>query len=409
MTTPVDQLDLPELDLAAADRDEAIATYERLRREHWLVRIPMGYAVTRYEDVVAILRDRRFHSFMSELAAQQAPPSAAGGDTPRRQRSILGLEGAEHDRLRRLVAPAFTPRAADRLRPFMRAVVDDLVDPVAPTGRCELVEDVCEPYPIKVICELVGAPQDDWPLFSRWATDVFRVFNGGAEDDQELIVRALRALDEYVGTLVAERRARPAADLLSDLIAVEEAGDRLSTAELIMMVEAMLLAGTDTTRNQLACAVALLAEHPDQWALLAERPDLAARATEEVLRYLGTVRGTARIAAEDVDYRGVRFPKGTFVTTNFVVANRDPDVWDDPHRFDITRQPSRSPQLTFGSGIHVCLGAWLARAELQEALPILARRMPDLQVDGAVEWKPSTFGIWGPARLPLRFRPEPAS
>jgi cytochrome P450 len=191
---------------------------------------------------------------------------------------------------------------------------------------------------------------------------------------------------------------------MSDLIAAEEAGDRLDEEELLMLCEAVLLAGTDTTRNQLGCSVALLAQHPAQWKLLGEQPELASRAVEETMRYLGTVRGTARFASEDIEYRGVLFPKGTFVAPSFVAANTDPGVFDLPERFDITRE-SGSPHLTFGSGIHYCLGAWLARAELQEALPILARRLPDLRLDGEITWKPNSVGIWGPAVLPLAFTP----
>jgi cytochrome P450 len=203
--------------------------------------------------------------------------------------------------------------------------------------------------------------------------------------------------------MIEERRSKPAEDLLSDMIAAEEAGDRLSSDELVMMTEAVLMAGTDTTRNQLACAVALFTEHPDQWQLLAGQPDLATRAVEESMRYLGAVRGTARFASEEIEYRDVVFPPGTLVATSLAAANFDPSVFPDPHRFDITREGTSSPQMTFGSGIHYCLGASLARAELQEALPLLARRMPGLALDGPIEWKPPTVGIWGPARLPLRF------
>jgi cytochrome P450 len=187
------------------------------------------------------------------------------------------------------------------------------------------------------------------------------------------------------------------------MIAAEEAGDRLSTDELVMMTEAVLMAGTDTTRNQLACAVALFADHPDQWACLAAEPSMASRAVEEAMRYLGTVRATMRIASEDIVLHDVEIPAGTLVMTSLAGANRDSGVWEHPHRFDIDRPAATDPHLTFGSGIHYCLGAALARAELQEALPILARRMPDLAVDGTIEWKPPTVGIWGPAALPLRF------
>jgi cytochrome P450 len=305
------------------------------------------------------------------------------------------------------VAPAFTPMSADRLRPFMRDVVGELVDAVSRAGHCELVADVCEPYPIPIICELLGAPKEDWKRFSDWATDIFRIFNQDLANDLPAIERASEELDAYVRRLVDERRRQPAEDLLSALIAIEEAGDRLSTDELVMLAEAVLMAGTDTTRNQLACSVALFAEHPDQWALLAERPELAPRAVEESMRYLGAVRATVRFTSEDIVYRDVLFPQGTLVSISLAAANRDPQIFEAPETFDITRERG-TQQMTFGSGIHHCLGAALARAELQEALPLLARRLPNLSLAGTVEWKPSTFGIWGPARLPLRFDPTPA-
>lgn len=403
MGTPVHELELPEIDLFGLDRDAAKARFLAAREQHWLARMPMGYSVMNHADVVALLRERRFHSAIGMLA--QMSGVADDDLSNRQQRSILAMEGDPHGRLRRLVAPAFTPKSADRLRPFMREVVDGLVDPFAETGRCELVADVCEPYPIPIVCELLGAPKEDWKLFSAWATDIFRIFNGDMANDLPAIKAAMGELDEYVRAMIDERRSRPADDLLSDLIAAEEAGDRLSTDELVMMTEAVLMAGTDTTRNQLACAVALFTEYPDQWALLGAQPELAATAVEECMRYLGAVRGTARIASEDIEYRDVVFPAGTLVAISLAAANFDPSAMgEDVETFDITRKRP-AQHMTFGSGIHHCLGASLARAELQEALPLLARRLPDLRVDGAIEWKPETVGIWGPARLPLQFTP----
>jgi cytochrome P450 len=395
-------LDLPEIDVLTLDRESAVEAFEQARSRHWLVRIPVGYAVINHSDVTAILRERRFHSALSLL------PAMAGVEGPireRQQRSILALEGDEHNRLRRLASPAFTPRATERLRPFMRDVINDLIDPIAVEGRCEFVEDICQPYPIPIICELLGASKQDWKLFSRWATDIFRIFNNDIANDLPAIQSAMTELDSYVESLIDHRRRQPADDLLSRLIAVEEEGDRMTTPELIMMTEAVLMAGTDTTRNQLACAVALFARHPDQWAALAGDPDLAPKAVEETMRHLGTVRATLRVAAEEVEYRDVIFPAGTLVMASLAAANHDPDLWSQPGSFDITRSLSGAPQMTFGSGIHFCLGASLARAELQEALPILARRMPDLCLDGPIEWKPPTVGIWGPQHLPLSFRP----
>ncbi len=398
----VNELDLPTCDTAGLDRHERLAVIATARSEHWLARTPLGYALTHYSDIVAILRDRRFHSALSLLPQMQG---LDGVSMETRRPSILSMEGDEHTRLRRLVAPAFTPAAADRLRPFMASVIGELIDTVAPAGGCDLVAEVCDPYPIPIICELLGAPHDDWQRFSQWATDIFRLFNQNLAEDLPAIQRAAGELDTYVRALVDRRRADPGSDLLSTLIAVEEAGDRLSTDELVMLAEAVLMAGTDTTRNQLACCIALLGAHPDQWQRFVDEPSLAPRVVEETMRYLGAVQGTMRVASQDIDYRDVRFPVGTLVSLSLAGANRDADMFAEPDRFDITRE-STVPHMTFGSGIHYCLGAHLARAELQVALTLIAERLPDLELAGPVTWKPETFGIWGPAHLPLRWEPR---
>jgi cytochrome P450 len=400
--TPASEFDMPVIDPMLPD-EERIALLRELSADHWVVRNAVGYSILQYPDVVAILRDKRWHSAASRI------PEMMGITDPdfvqNRRVSILGAEGEVHTRLRRLVARAFSPRSADRLRPFMREVITDLVEPVAPSGRADVAVDICEPYPIPIICELLGAPREDWQLFSRWAEDVLRIFGGNVLEELDVIKRARAELDEYSRGLIADRRNDPRDDLITDLIAAEEEGDRLSTDELVMMVDAVIVGGTDTTRNQLGCTVGLMTEHPAQWKMLADQPDLAPRAVEEAMRYFGAVRGTARFASEDIVHRDVRFPAGSLVMPSMALANLDPTVFDDPGTFDITREPPAQPQLTFGAGIHYCLGASLARAELQEALPILARRMPDLAVDGAIEWKPSTTAIFGPAHLPVTFTP----
>jgi cytochrome P450 len=394
----VHELDLPLYDPEGLDREQRLARLLECQREHWLARTPLGYGVMGYADIVAILRERRFHSALSLIPQIQGMSESMEERRP----SILSMEGDEHTRVRRLVAPAFTPAAANRLRPYMAEVIDELVDAVAPNGACEFVADVCEPYPIPIICELLGAPREDWERFSQWATDIFRIFNQNLAEDLPAIERAGGELDAYVRALVERRRADPSDDLLSALIAAEEAGDRLSTDELVMLAEAVLMAGTDTTRNQLASCVALFGAYPEQWTRFVADPSLAPRVVEETMRYLGAVQGTLRVAAETIEYRGVVFPKGTLVFASLAAANRDPGVYAEPMAFDITRDAT-APHMTFGSGIHYCLGAHLARAELQEALVVLARRLPNLALDGPVEWKPDTFGIWGPARLPVRW------
>ncbi len=401
MATLVHDLDLPEVTLADGNYDQRFAKAMDLAGDHWVVRNLFGFAVVRYEDCVGILRDKRWHSASGRI------PELMGITNEeflsRQQVNILSAEGDLHVRLRRLVAPAFSPRQADGLRPFMRDVINGLVDKVAAAGKADIAADLCDPYPIPIICELLGAPKEDWQLFSRLAEDILQVFSMDLADKLDLVMRAQDEMNEYTTAMIAERRANPKDDLLSDLIAAEEAGDKLSTDELVMMVNAVIVAGTDTTRNQLGCAIALFAEHPDQWALLAEHPELAPRAVEETMRYFGAVRGTARFASTDIEYRDVIFPEGTFMSLALAEANRDPSVFNAPDAFDITSPAPNQPQLTFGSGIHYCLGASLARAELQEALPLLAKRMPNLRLDGPVTWKPDGVGIFGPEKLPVTF------
>jgi len=401
MAISITELDIPQVDFdfvgSQAERDQLAS----IAQDSWIAKGLFAYPIFNYEDCLAILRDRRWHS-AAALAA-----IAFGVDDPRlsenRQPSILSSEGEVHTRLRRLVAPSFSPRAADHLRPFMREVMNSLIDPIVAQGHCDLAVDICEHYPIPIICELLGAPKSDWQFFSRVAEDVLRIFDANNANEIDLILAAQADLDAYVRQLISERRNSPADDLITSLIAAEEAGDKLSENELVSMVEAVIIGGTDTTRNQLGCSVALFAEHPEQWKLLAERPELAGKAVEETMRYFGAVRSTGRFASEDIEYKGVLFPKGTLVVPSLVLANRDSAVFNEPNTFDITREPAGQPQMTFGAGIHYCLGAALARAEQQEALPLLAQRLPNLRINGDVIWKPSTVAIFGPECLPIAF------
>lgn len=401
MAISINELDIPQVDFdfvgSQAERDQLAS----IAQDSWIAKGLFAYPIFNYEDCLAILRDRRWHS-AAALAA-----IAFGVDDPRlsenRQPSILSSEGEVHTRLRRLVAPSFSPRAADHLRPFMREVMNSLIDPIIAQGHCDLAVDICEHYPIPIICELLGAPKSDWQFFSRVAEDVLRIFDANNANEIDLILAAQADLDAYVRQLISERRDSPADDLITSLIAAEEAGDKLNENELVSMVEAVIIGGTDTTRNQLGCSVALFAEHPEQWKLLAERPELAGKAVEETMRYFGAVRSTGRFASEDIEYKGILFPKGTLVVPSLVLANRDSAVFNEPNTFDITREPAGQPQMTFGAGIHYCLGAALARAEQQEALPLLAQRLPNLRIIGDVIWKPSTVAIFGPENLPIAF------
>jgi cytochrome P450 len=410
MTTRVELLDIPVIEAAATrasnSRSEQLTLLRQSAETSWIARGEIGYNILRYDDVVAVLRDKRWRSAVGLIV--ELNPEATPEFRARRRESILSAEGDTHVRLRRLVAPAFSPRNADALRPFMREVVGELLNKVTPSGIVDVARDICEPYPIPIICELLGAPRSDWELFSRWAGDILRVFDNNLKNDLPFIMAAQDELDEYTRALIMKRREEPRDDLLSALIFAEEQGDKLSTEELVMMVEAVIIGGTDTTRNQLGLAVALLMNQPDEWAALASDPTRATRLVEETMRLNGAVRATGRVASVDIEYRGVLFPKGTLVFPSLATANYDPDVFAHPDLLVLQRDGTDAPQLTFGSGIHYCLGASLARAELQEALPLLAARLPDLRENGVAQYKIATAGIYGPTSLPATFTPNPA-
>ena len=385
-------------------RSDRHALVRGIAKDSWLARTDIGYSVLTYESVMGILRDKRWHSATGMIAQLQGITDEAF--LGRRQVSILNAEGEVHVRLRRLVAPAFSPRSADRLRPFMRETVNSLLNPFTASGKAEVVSDICEPYPIPIICELLGAPKEDWRLFSRLASEILLIFSENLSENMSVFLAAQQELETYTKGLIEKRRSVPADDLITDLIAAEEAGDKLNTEELTMMVDAVIIGGTDTTRNQLGLALALFAEYPEQWALLGKDPSLAQRAVEEVLRFSGAVGGTIRFASEDIEYNGVLFPKGTFMSTSMSTGNYDASVFPTPETFDITREPVGQPHLSLGAGIHYCLGASLARAELQEAFTVLSQRMLNLELDGPVVYKPSGIGIFGPASLPVKFTPS---
>lgn len=360
---------------------------------------PHGPEALSYELVRTVLRDSRFISARGLGLDLQGVTSGPLWD--RAISNILGLDGNAHHRLRRLVSKAFAPRSAERLRKLVVEIINGLVDPFTAVGHCDVVGDIARRYPTPVICALLGAPPEDWDLFSAWTDDIKKIFDWNVAEDGPAILAAWDQLDEYLEELIARRRTSLSDDLISELIRVEDDGDRLAHDELLMLCATLLGAGTDTTRNQLAAAVQALADHPDQWALLALHPELATQAVHELMRYFPIVFGTIRQATEDIELGGVCIPGGALVLANTAAANRDPAVYDRPDRLDITRRDPPA-MLTFGGGVHYCLGAHLARLELTEAIRVITRRMPNPRRIGPAPWK-AVSGITGPTTLPLAF------
>src|SRR5918998_358695 len=391
----VTDLQLPELDFFSPDLRGARfhETMGELSDAGWLATSPIGYFVLDREAAAFFLRTRAATFPGMKIAEMFDVPE--GPLLEQMRRNILHINGDDHRRLRNLVNPAFTPRAADRWRPAMREFLERLWEPLAGAGGCEFVDAFAKPYPSLTIATVMGAPLEDAPKLHEWSNLIQRQFDGPSlMNERDAIERACEEFYEWAGALIERRKGDPDEDLISTLITAEQEGDRLSDVECMNLVLNVLVGGVDTTQSQLAHAVRLFAAHPDQWQLLAEQPELAPAAVEEVVRYEPITPFTARLLHEEVEYRGVTFPAGTVVMVCAFTGNRD-GVDGEPGEFDITADRGDAKPLTFGAGIHYCLGANLARVELAEALPLLACRLGPIQADGDQVWRPA-MGIAGP-------------
>lgn len=366
------------------------------RDDSWYVETNWGWAVLRYAEVSALLRDRRFRQGNARWPAQNGIHSGLFSDWW--QETLLSLEGDDHARIRRLMVPAFRNKTIAAMQPRFQELANELIDGFAARGSVELISEFAEPYAARIICVLLGLPEDNWHQVARWADDLGASFSIDVGNQVPRIEAALDGLYGYVDEVVADRRQHPRDDLVTTLVQAEELTDH----ELGVALVFLAFAGMETTRNQIGLAVQTLLQHPDQWRLLGERPDLGPNAVEEVMRVNPTVTWVTREALEDVEFQGLRIPRGGIVQMLSHSAGTDPSAMPDPS-FDITQQ--RPPHHGFGAGVHHCLGHFVARTDMAVALPLLAARMPDAAPDGPGEWLPVS-GNTGALRFPIGFRPE---
>jgi cytochrome P450 len=391
----------PYFDLADPAFDVTSPVVHAARDDSWWVETSYGFAVIRYAEAAALLKDRRFRQGNAKWPAQNGIHSGLFSDWWREV--LLSLEGDDHARLRRLLMPAFRNKTIAAMQPQFVALANELIDGFADRGEVEFISEFAEPYAARIICQLLGLPDAHWPQVAHWADDLGKSFGIGVRDDLPVIEAALDGLRGYVSEVIderiAQRAAEPGDDLVSTLVAAQE-GDHLTRHELEVALVFLAFAGMETTRNQLGLALQTLLKHPDQWALLAERPHLGGQAVEEVMRVNPTVTWITREAIEDVELNGLSLPTGTIVQVLSHAAGTDPLSTPDPS-FDITQL--RTPHLGFGSGVHHCLGHFVARTDMAVALPLLARRMPEARPDGPGEWLPVS-GNTGAVRFPITFR-----
>jgi len=379
---------------------EPIETLRRARQTSWLTDLDAATGVLTHEDVRTLLSDPRLHSNFPEFLRFFGVDSGPFYDWM--AGSPLNREGAEHVRWRSLVSRAFTPRGVERIRPFLRVAAHELIDGFAARGTCEFVGAFADAYPSLGLCELIGVPREDRDRFRGWANAIGLGFSPLALAARIAEVdEALLQLLAYARELAAERRANPRDDLVTRIAqAADEA--RWTEDEVPAAIAGLVFAGHETTKNQLGWLLVVLADHPTVWEAVAAGTLAAAPVVEEAMRHRSAVTSTGRTAAEPVEHRGERFDAGDRLLLSLWSADHDEAAYQSPESFDPAAH-GEIPHLAFGHGAHFCLGAALARAELQEALAALTARLEaPVLAEGAV-WKPP-MGITGPERLPIAFR-----
>ena len=359
-------------------------------RERWpVVRSTAGdFEVLRYADVEPLLRDARTRQAMHRMLSNQGITS--GPLFEWFQHIMTAMDPPDHRRIRSLISRAFTPRQVHQVRPAITVITHRRLNEMLASGadEFEVLDGLCNDLPLTVLCEMLGIGPSDQAVVEQWTVTVGQAFSAYLPPDVLATVEeALIDFNGYTSELIDRRRAEPGDDLFSALVHAEEAGDRLSRTELQALLINLLFAGHDTTRSTLAIALWLLATHPEQLGRLRDDPELVPSAVEEIVRYEPIISGIPRIPTVDLEVAGVTIPAGSYVTLSVPSANRDPRQFDNPDHFDVARKDNH--HLGFGLGIHHCVGANVARAELQEALRVILERCPVIEcVSDAPTWVP---------------------
>lgn len=367
------------------------------------------WVLTRYEDVKTTFRDPenflnggRFTSLLEQL-----PPEVRAEVEPLENHFLYGVINSDppaHTRLRKLIHLAFTPRVLAQMRDDIQAIVDEQLDRVQDRGQMDVVRELAYPLPVIVIAKMLGVPPEERDQFKQWSDDIiaFQASGRTTPETIRLSQRALLDMRAYLRQIFARRRQNPQDDLITALIKAEEEGDKLSEEEILSTCVTLLVAGHETTTNLIGNGIFTLLQHPAQLQELKNDPSLIQPAVEEVLRYESPLQRNRRVVARDLEFEGQAMQKGQLVLQILGAANRDPEQFPDPDRFDLHRQPNK--HIAFGFGIHFCLGAPLARLEAPIAINTLLRRMPTLQLASeTVEWQREHSVIRGLKSLPVTF------
>ncbi|WP_339176951.1 cytochrome P450 [Paenibacillus sp. FSL R5-0701] len=373
--------------------------YEKLRKDEPVFRImfphgEFGWIITRYEDAVQILKDPRFSKDMVRRYGAENQSIFSN--------NMLFSDPPDHKRLRGLVQKAFTPKLVADMRSHIQDIADELLDNLPSQEKMNLIDDFAFPLPIIVISEILGVPLEDRDKFRIWSNTII---DASIAESAELFEQHAREFTDYLTAWFAKVRQDPGTDLISQLVIAEESGQQLTEQELLGVVSLLIIAGHETTVNLIGNGILALLEHPEQRELLINQPELIHNAIEEMLRYNGPVEfSTSRWALEDIEFHGQRIAQGDLVIVALDSANRDEQQFKDADIFDITRE--KSSHLAFGKGIHLCLGAPLARLEGEIAVSTLLNRFPNIQLQADVnelEWRPG-MNVRGVKEIPVQLK-----
>ncbi|MBI1258013.1 MAG: cytochrome P450 [Chloroflexi bacterium] len=355
-----------------------------------------------YDDVAALLRDRRLGRAFDRAEANLPPKNPAYAPFSKlSEHSMFDKEPPDHTRLRSLVHKVFTPRRVENMRAQIETITSDLIDAVQPQGQMDLLEDFAVPLPVTVIAALLGVPDEDRHLLRPWSRDIVAMYElNHTPEAAERAIQAAIDFSDYLRQLARQRKRAPQDDLISALATVEEAGDVLSEDELISTCVLLLNAGHEATVNVIGNGMWALFQNPDQLRLLRDQPATTKTAVEEMMRYDTPLQLFRRWILEDIDYKGFAFKRGQEIALLFGAANRDPAQFEQPNRLDITR--ADNAHISFSLGIHYCLGAPLARLELQVAIAELMRRLPNMRLSETPEYRPG-YVIRGLKSLQVEF------
>src|SRR5690348_10600160 len=388
----------PFFDVADPAFSVSSAEVRRVREAGWYARTSYGLAVLRYDQVSRLIRHPALRQGSRRWPAHHGITSGPFADWWASW--VLNLEGEAHHRMRRLLSPAFSRRIVEALRPRFGDLAGELADSFARAGRCEFMADFAEPYAARVIAIMLGIAEAEWPTIAAESATVGLAMGVRIREHLPRIEAALAALYDYADAVIAARRREPRDDLVTHLVKsqADEAG--LTGAELRDALVLLIFGGFDTTRNQLGLAMQVFLEHPDQWRLLSERPELGTAAVEEVMRVRPTTTWVTREALADFTFDGLDIKAGTTIHLFCESAGTDA-AQAGGGEFDITAT-GRPPHFGFGGGIHYCLGHYVARADMGTALTVLASRLGDPRPAGEAVWLPDS-GNTGPVRLPIAF------